>query len=258
MRNCFQPCGHDGSGINRVARKEQRHGEHLTHAHEAFARFHNARDDERKRREQRRGKYDDKQNIQERERVPIQLHPEHQRETVNNDGLRELADGRREQWGEHPTPSPVGFHPIAGESQSAYSQNMKTLLIAGLLSAGLYLTGCDTTVVDHRHDQGNYGHYDNDQHGYGETRYHTQNVERTNVYQTNVQETNVHRNDVNRTVVKTQSRDKQAGVNQKTSTGNQKASTTKVKQQSDKKTKAKGDEQRGNDKKSESDTQSHQ
>ena len=59
MRNDLQPAGHDGGGINRVARKEQRHGEHLADAHEAFARLHNARDDERKRREQRRGKDDD-------------------------------------------------------------------------------------------------------------------------------------------------------------------------------------------------------
>src|ERR1017187_7406441 len=34
-----------------VARKEQRHGEHLADAHEALPRLHNARDDERERRE---------------------------------------------------------------------------------------------------------------------------------------------------------------------------------------------------------------
>ena len=56
MGNDFQPARHDGGGINCVARKEQRHGEHLAYSHEAFARLHNARDDERKRREQRGGK----------------------------------------------------------------------------------------------------------------------------------------------------------------------------------------------------------
>ena len=44
MRNGLQPAGHDVGGVNRVARKEQRHGEHLADAHEAFARLHNARD----------------------------------------------------------------------------------------------------------------------------------------------------------------------------------------------------------------------
>ena len=33
MRNGLQPAGHDGRGINRVARKEQRHGEDLADSH---------------------------------------------------------------------------------------------------------------------------------------------------------------------------------------------------------------------------------
>ena len=101
MRNGLQPAGHDGGGINRVAGKEQRHGEHLADSHKAFARLYNARDDERKRREQRRGKDNDDQHVEERERAPIQLHPEQQRETVNDDRLRERADTSGEALAEH-------------------------------------------------------------------------------------------------------------------------------------------------------------
>ena len=45
----LQPSGHDGGGVDRVARKEQRHGQDLADAHETLARLHNARDDQRKR-----------------------------------------------------------------------------------------------------------------------------------------------------------------------------------------------------------------
>lgn len=111
---------------------------------------------------------------------------------------------------------------------------MKTLLISSLLGVGIFLTACETTVVDHRRDQGSYGYGDNGRYGYGDTRYHTQNVERTNVYQNNVYETNLHRNDINRndttsrTVVKTRSQDAQTTVNKQTSTADRKNTTTKV------------------------------
>src|ERR1019366_5954246 len=71
------------------------------YSHEAFARLHNARDDERKRREQRRGKDDDDQYVEERDRAPIQLHLKKQRETVNDDSLRESADTSGETLAEH-------------------------------------------------------------------------------------------------------------------------------------------------------------
>jgi hypothetical protein len=37
--------GHDGTGINCVAGKEQGHSQHLIDAHEAFARLHDTRDE---------------------------------------------------------------------------------------------------------------------------------------------------------------------------------------------------------------------
>src|ERR1035437_6170275 len=101
MGNDLEPVRHDSGGINRVARKEQRHGEHLAYSHEAFARLHNARDDERKRREQRRREDNDDQHVEERERAPIQLHPKKQRETVDDDSLRESADTSGEALAEY-------------------------------------------------------------------------------------------------------------------------------------------------------------
>ena len=71
MRNGLQPAGHDGGGVNRVAREEQRHGEHLADAHEALARLHNARDDERERREQRRGEDHEDQHRAQVPRVEL-------------------------------------------------------------------------------------------------------------------------------------------------------------------------------------------
>ena len=71
MRNDLQPTGHDAGGVNRVAGKEQRHGEYLPDSHEAFARLYNARDDQRKRGEQSRRKDDDDYHIEKGERAPI-------------------------------------------------------------------------------------------------------------------------------------------------------------------------------------------
>lgn len=75
MTNDLQPDGHDAGGVNRVAGKEQRHGKYRADAHEAFACFHDIRDDERKRAEQRRGKDNDDHHVEERQRGPNEPHP---------------------------------------------------------------------------------------------------------------------------------------------------------------------------------------
>jgi len=137
---------------------------------------------------------------------------------------------------------------------------MKTLLIAGFLGYAVFLTGCETTVVDRRHDQGGYGYSDNGRYGDGGARYHTQNVERTTVYQNNVHETNTHRSDTNRTVVKTRAQGGQAAASKRISQGSQAQANTRVNQSSPKKIKAKAGVQNGNaqDKKNDSDAQTHQ
>ena len=145
----------------------------------------------------------------------------------------------------------VGLHPMAQGFPTAYFFNMKTLLIAGIFGAGIFLTGCETAVVENRYPRGNDRYYANGGNGYGDASYHTRNVQRTNVYETNVNETNVHRSDTNRTVVKTQSKGGQDTVNRQTAKGSQTQSATKVQQQSTKKVKAKGGDQQGNDKSNE-------
>jgi len=82
---------------------------------------------------------------------------------------------------------------------------MKTTIIAALLAGGIFLSGCEPTVVEHRYVHGGYyGYYRGYEGPYYRTyydgdRYRTRNVDRTNVYVNNVYATNVHRNEVNRT-----------------------------------------------------------
>jgi len=50
--------------------------------------------------------------------------------------------------------SPVGLYPISPRDIPTYSHGMKTLLIAGMLCTGFFLTGCVVPVaVDQRHGQ---------------------------------------------------------------------------------------------------------
>jgi hypothetical protein len=121
----------------------------------------------------------------------------------------------------------------------AYSHAMKTLTIDGILGAGIFLTGCETTVVERRHGCGD-GH-----HGYRDgryrdgdngTQYGTRNIERTNVHETDVYETNVRlngtdRNDVNRTVARNHSQGGQATEYGQASSGVQAHAISKVHQQ---------------------------
>ena len=103
----------------------------------------------------------------------------------------------------------------------AYSGAMKTLSIAGMLGAGIFLSGSETTVVDRR--RGSEGYYDNGRGDNRTTSYRTGNVKRTNVYENNVYETNVHRNTVNRTVTETDSNGRRSTVHGQVSAGNQAA-----------------------------------
>ncbi len=144
---------------------------------------------------------------------------------------------------------------------------MKALAVTAILAAGIFLTGCETTVVERRHDHGNRGYYRDGRSGYLEggyrdgnegTHYRTRNVERTNVYENNVYETRVHRNDVNRTEVKTQSRSGRATVNAQASQKAPTRTTVNVSQQATKK--GKGKRQKGDEehKKHEGDAQERQ
>jgi hypothetical protein len=45
---------------------------------------------------------------------------------------------------------------------------MRTLLIAGILCTGIFLTGCVPFFVERRHDR---EHYDDGRHSYGDTHY---------------------------------------------------------------------------------------
>jgi len=86
---------------------------------------------------------------------------------------------------------------------------MKTVFITGILAAGILLSGCETTVVEHRYHRGGYGYYGEYREpvyreSYGGGYYRTRNVDRTNVYERNVYETNVHRNTVDRSRSRTE------------------------------------------------------
>jgi len=136
-----------------------------------------------------------------------------------------------------------------------YSGGMKTLSIAGILGAGIFLSGCETTVVDRRH--GSEGYYDNGRTGYGTASYRTGSVKQTNVYENNVYETNVHRNTVNRTVKETDATGRRSTVHGQASPGMQAQGAAKA--QSSTKGKAAGDHKKtDNKKKHDKDAQANQ
>ncbi len=82
---------------------------------------------------------------------------------------------------------------------------MKSLLVTvSLLGAGLFLTGCETTIVEHRPGYPGYhavGYYERGPryHDYHGAVIYRDDVHRTNVHHTNVYETNVRRTNVVRT-----------------------------------------------------------
>lgn len=101
---------------------------------------------------------------------------------------------------------------------------MKALFALGIVTAGIFLTGCETTaVVDSGPSYRRHGYYDDrPRYGYSEVgyrsvayrdnddyyddRYRTRSnyrtdVRRTNVHERNVYQTNVNRTNVNRTTV---------------------------------------------------------
>ena len=122
---------------------------------------------------------------------------------------------------------------------------MKTLSIAGILGAGIFLPGCETTVVDRR--RGSEGYYDNGRTGYGTTGYRTGSVRQTNVYENNVYETNAHRNTVNRTVKETDATGRRSTVHGQASPGTQAQGVPKA--QSSTKVKAAGNHKKTDTKK---------
>jgi len=48
---------------------------------------------------------------------------------------------------------------------------MRIFLIAAILGAGIFLTGCVPFFVERRHDRENQDHYENSRHGYGDDHY---------------------------------------------------------------------------------------
>ena len=100
---------------------------------------------------------------------------------------------------------------------------MKTVFISGMLAAGILLSGCETTVVEHRYHRGGYGYY----RGYSEPvyrdryddgYYRTRNVERVNVYESNNYRTDVHRETVNRDHLRSRSRGERVTSNPRVQT----------------------------------------
>ena len=56
--------------------------------------------------------------------------------------------------------TPVGLHPIVLEGIICDSHTMRTLLIAAIIGAALFPTGCVPFVVDRPHQSSNHGRYD--------------------------------------------------------------------------------------------------
>ena len=91
-RDGAEPSGHDRDGIDGVAGKEERHGEHLADAQETLAGFHDAGNDERKRGKNRAAKQHAKEYPGNRERIPLNINAQQKGDEINDGGLHGAAE----------------------------------------------------------------------------------------------------------------------------------------------------------------------
>ena len=91
VRHGAQPGRHQRQWIDGVAGEEDRHGQHLADAHEAFARLHDAGNDQRQRREQPGTEQIDRGHADQIERIKIDADAEHERQRIDDQACERPA-----------------------------------------------------------------------------------------------------------------------------------------------------------------------